>query len=137
MVASGGAPSCIQRKRRFILQKRSADKDIQPGKWDTAAGGHVDYGETTEEALKREAHEELGIENFTYEKIASYVFESEIEKEFANTFTTLYSGNIRPDSRELRDKRFWRVEEIVSTLDKNIFTPNVEHEFRQIIYPLT
>ena len=32
-------------------------KDIQPGRWDTAVGGHVDYGETPDEALRREVRE--------------------------------------------------------------------------------
>ena len=27
----------------LYLQKRSMDKDIQPGKWDTSVGGHVSY----------------------------------------------------------------------------------------------
>ena len=29
----------------LYLQKRAENKDIQPGKWDTSVGGHVDYGE--------------------------------------------------------------------------------------------
>ena len=28
----------------LYLQKRSINKDIQPGKWDTAVGGHIAYG---------------------------------------------------------------------------------------------
>ena len=47
------------------LQRRPEWKDIQPGKWDTAVGGHLDYGETPEEALRREVSEELGITDFT------------------------------------------------------------------------
>ena len=42
---------------RLYLQKRPDWKDIQPGKWDTAVGGHVDYGESVEQALLREARE--------------------------------------------------------------------------------
>ena len=32
----------------LYLQKRPAWKDIQPGRWDTAVGGHVDWGEEDE-----------------------------------------------------------------------------------------
>ena len=38
----------------IYLQRRPDWKDIQPGKWDTAVGGHIDYGETPDEALRRE-----------------------------------------------------------------------------------
>ena len=48
----------------LYLQKRSMSKDIQPGKWDTAVGGHIDYGETVETALRREVREELGVVDF-------------------------------------------------------------------------
>ena len=49
----------------LYLQKRPLWKDIQPGRWDTAVGGHVDYGETPDEALRREVREELGVTEFT------------------------------------------------------------------------
>ena len=52
---------------RLYLQQRPLWKDIQPGKWDTAVGGHVDYGEDIASALLREVREELGIEDFTPE----------------------------------------------------------------------
>ena len=48
-------------KGELYLQKRPEWKDIQPGKWDTSVGGHVDLGESVEMALHREVKEELGI----------------------------------------------------------------------------
>ena len=53
------------------LQKRPEWKDIQPGKWDTAVGGHIDEGETPEQALTREVGEELGITDFKPERVGA------------------------------------------------------------------
>ncbi len=116
----------------LYLQKRSMTKDIQPGKWDTAVGGHIDYGETVEEALRREVREELGITAFTPQFITRYVFESTIEKELVNTFRTIYNGEIKPDTEELDGGRFWSLEEIKSNLGQNVFTPNFEQEFKRL-----
>lgn len=116
----------------LLLQKRSQTKDIQPGKWDTAVGGHVDYGESIEEALRREAREELGIKSFEAEEIARYVFESDIEKELVHTYRTIYEGPFTLNKEELDDARFWRIDEIESQLGKGIFTPNFEREYNRL-----
>lgn len=97
---------------RLYLQKRPDWKDIQPGKWDTAVGGHVDYGESIEEALRREAREELGLTGFNYEPVARYVFESDRERELVNTFrTTVNPATVNP-SDELDGGQWWTIEEI-------------------------
>lgn len=116
----------------LYLQKRSMNKDIQPGKWDTAVGGHIDYGETVEDALRREVREELGITDFTPQFITRYVFESSIEKELVNTFRTIYNGEFKPDTDELDGGRFWSIEEIKANLGKSVFTPNFEQEFKRL-----
>lgn len=115
-------------KGELYLQKRPEWKDIQPGKWDTAVGGHIDLGENVEMALKREVREELGINDFHPEKIHSYVFESAREKELVYSFKTVYEKPISP-SEEVADGRFWSIEEIKDNLGKGVFTPNFEKEF--------
>lgn len=116
---------------RLYLQKRPDWKDIQPGKWDTAVGGHVDYGEDVASALRREAREELGITGFEPEHLVTYVFESDRERELVNVFRTVFHGAVVP-SDELAGGRFWAPDEIESSLGKGIFTPNFEQEYIRI-----
>lgn len=116
----------------LYLQKRSVRKDIQPGKWDTAVGGHVDLGETIEVALRREVREELGITNFIPEFLMRYVFESALEKELVNTFRTVYEGPFLPDADEIEEARFWSIPEIEAHLGKGVFTPNFESEYEKL-----
>jgi isopentenyldiphosphate isomerase len=117
-------------KGDLLLQKRSAEKDIQPGKWDTSVGGHVDYGETVEEALFREVREELGISDFTPVLLRTYIFTSEIEREMVHSYKTTYDGPFCFDKHEIDEIRFWQLSEIEKDLGKAIFTPNFEDEFR-------
>ena len=120
------------------LQKRPLWKDIQPGKWDTAVGGHLDYGETPEEALRREVREELGITDFEPEYIGKYVFDSKRERELVYVNRTTYDGDIKPSKDELDGGRFWTMQEIKAAIGRagqsdatELLTPNFEQEFQR------
>ncbi len=115
----------------IYLQQRPLWKDIQPGKWDTAVGGHVDYGETIETALLREVCEEIGLTEINPEFMQRYVFESEREKELVHVYRAVYDGEIMP-SDELDGGRFWSIDEIRATIGKGQLTPNFEQEFIRV-----
>lgn len=115
----------------IYLQKRPEWKDIQPGKWDTATGGHVDLGENVEQALRREVYEELGITDFVPTPLGHYVFEGKREKELVYVHKTLYDGPITPNKEELDGGRFWTIAEVKAAIGKELLTPNFEMEFEK------
>jgi isopentenyldiphosphate isomerase len=123
----------FNKQGEIYLQKRAMNKDTQPGKWDTSVGGHVDYGEEIELALKREAKEELGIVDFEPSFVTQYKFTSEIESELVHCFYTLYNKEIFPDPTEISEGRFWKLSEIEVQLGSNVFTPNFEQEYSTIL----
>lgn len=118
-------------KGEIYLQKRPEWKDIQPGKWDTAVGGHVDLGESVSQALVREVSEELGIVLTNVNApapLAHYVFESERERELVFVHRMVYDGEVSP-SDELDGGRFWNLDEVREQIGKQVFTPNFESEY--------
>lgn len=122
----------IDRFSRIYMQKRSVKKDIQPGKWDTAVGGHITYGEGVLEAVYREASEELGFMEFNPIWLETYQFESEIEKELVNVFAVVGSYDLHPDLDEVDEGRWWDLKDIDESIGTGVFTPNFESEFRMI-----
>lgn len=113
----------------LYLQRRPDWKPIQPGKWDTAVGGHISYGETVEQAFEREVMEELGIRVTNVVDMGHYVFESNVEKELVYVFRTVYDGPVHPSDDELAGGRFWSPQEILDAIGKDILTPNLESEY--------
>lgn len=118
----------FNKKGELYLQKRAATKDLLPGSWDTSVGGHISPGESPEEALEREAAEELGLKNIRYRFINKYIWESDRERELVYSYTGCSEEMpvVNPD--EIDEGRFWTREEISESLEKGLFTPNFEKE---------
>lgn len=122
----------MDRYGRIFLQKRSLHKDLLPGFWDTAVGGHVSYGEDVAEALYREAGEELGLTAFNPVFLTRYVYENDAERELVHVFAAVGSFDLHPHNDEVDEGKWWEMKEIDLYLGKSVITPNFEGEFARI-----
>lgn len=120
----------LNKKGHLLLQKRSPHKDIQPDKWDTSVGGHLNVGEDYETAAYREMKEELGIDGPDLEFLYAYPLRNTIESENVQTYLCHYDGEISYNPDEITQVRSWARDEIEKNLGSGIFTPNFEEEYQ-------
>ena len=82
--------SVFDQAGRLLVQKRSFNKELYPGRWDNSAAGHVDNGETYEQAALRELNEELGLKATDLQKVADYYVEVTDDWRRMKRFTRYY-----------------------------------------------
>lgn len=97
----------------LILHRISHHKKVDAGRWSYSAAGHVDAGETYEQAAKRELKEELGVEA----QIDSFVGKTYTEREgrlvaFHHVFKVISDESVTPDPNEIEEIREWSVPEL-------------------------
>lgn len=112
----------------LYLQRRAMHKDLLPGYWDTAVGGHVIYSESIHQALLREVQEEIGITDFLPVHVETYRYDSTRESEMVHVYKTIYDGPFRWNDGEVMDGRFWSLSELRQALGQGMLTPNLEME---------
>lgn len=133
-----GDPSLVHRvahvlvfngRGELLLQKRALTKDVQPGRWDTSVGGHLDPGESYLAAACREMAEELGIAGIPLTFMYPSQMRNDFESENVITYLARYDGEIRFCREEIDAVRFWSAGEIEAALGTGALTPNFEQEW--------
>lgn len=111
----------IDSKGRFLLVKQAADRQ-DAGQFVAPVGGHVRAGESIEDALRREALEELGIADFPFRHIGKVIFNRHVIGRHENHYFTVFEVN--SDSKpvlnhESVDYSYFTERELRSKLAKN------------------
>ena len=122
----------LDRYGKLYLQKRAMNKDLLPGYWDTAVGGHISYGETVPEALFRETAEELGLTAFNPVFLEAYEYKTQRDREFVFVHAMIGHPTLYPNVAEVSEGRWWSIPELEEAMGKDILTPNFQSEFARI-----
>lgn len=117
--------SCIfNSKGEMLIQKRSMNKKDYPGLYDLSGGGSVISGETSEEGIKRELLEELGLDYSTLDLRASLTIN------FPGGFDDFYIikddvnlSDITIQEEELDEVLWASIDEIINLINKKEFIP--------------
>ncbi len=119
---------------RILLQRRSLDKDVQPGRWDTAVGGHLAHGESFEQAARREMAEEIGLTDGPEpQPLFDMAITNDIESEMTRVFTVVSDGPFIPQPEEVDELRLWSVGELSNAIGTGQLTPYLEHELSLLL----
>ncbi len=128
-------------KGQLFVQQRSASKDTNPLKRGSSMGGHVDVGETYEQAAVRELREELGIHIRERELLPLKKFEpaSYNWMEFAFVYLVRYEenrhGKTHLSEEECESGKFWELEDIRQSVSKHPgeWTPDFVQYFQWML----
>lgn len=74
---------------RIMLVKQSSTRQ-DAGQFVSPVGGHVRHNETADQAIEREAEEELGLKNISYKLIGKKVFNREVLGKKENHYFIVY-----------------------------------------------
>ncbi len=115
---------------KLLLQKRDNSKKTWPDFWSNSVCGHPQYMEDYEDAVKRCARFELGIENIIdLSKISDYRYRFEfngiVENEICPIYVAKFYGELKINPSEVQSTKLLSWDEFIVELDqnKNEFTP--------------
>ena len=120
----------LNSKKKVFLQKRSENKDLNPGRWDMSVGEHLHAGEDYLDGARRGLFEELGIKDIEPEKITEPIlFEVKhngmMDREYCMIYKAIFDAKIDVEEDEISEGRFYSKTEIEKIVDKtpDEFTP--------------
>lgn len=99
-------------QQQLFLQKRSLNKDINPGLWDSSAAGHVDAGESYDICAIRELAEELGIRGQVLQLMFKLDACVATGMEFIQVFRCCYNGEMTLAADEIEDGEWNGIEKV-------------------------
>jgi len=87
---------------QVYVHQRTSTKDVFPAMFDMFVGGVVGSGEDYLEAARREAQEELGVENTQLEFLFDYLYQGPLNYSWVRCYRVTWDGPIRHQPEEVQ-----------------------------------
>jgi len=115
----------FDKKGRIFVTQRTKNKEFFKEYWSIVLGGHVNSGETYEEAAIRECKEETGIEG---NSVFMGSFKQRIPEEKENVKVYAFYADKFPklDTFEIKQGKFMAIKEIENKIKKEKFLPETK-----------
>lgn len=132
----------VNSEKKILMQKRSMNKSVQPGKWDTSVGGHIVYKDTPVETMIKEANEELGIKirtccsNYVIYTGDKYFHDFHTEREFIYCSfmeKDIDIKNMRLPFDEVDEVKYMSIKEIDKLIKEGKVTDSFALDFPSLI----
>jgi isopentenyldiphosphate isomerase len=111
------------RAGRLLVHRRSAGKDLWPGRWDVAVGGVVAAGESWDAAARRELAEEIGVDAEPVPLSAGAYADDDVDL-VARCYRAVHDGPVRFVDGEVAEARWVGREELTELLASAPFVPD-------------
>jgi isopentenyldiphosphate isomerase len=115
---------CRDPAGRLYVHRRTDDKDVYPGMYDTAAGGVLAAGETYLEAARRELAEELGVAGPEPRFLFKHRYRGQENPSWSALYEVTWDGPVRPQASEIAWGAFLTLEELDARLQEWPFCPD-------------
>jgi len=96
---------------KILLQRRSSSNKIFPNCWDSSSSFHVTFGESYEQAARRELREETGV-SALFEYLGKFSYHVPPENEIVAVFSCKSDDSIRFDQAESSEASFHTRDEV-------------------------
>ena len=104
---------------KLLLQRRSENKKWYPRFFSFSAGGTVG-DETTEECIKRETYEEIGIKDISFNELFTFHFSDKVNNSFETIFLSQSDSPVIIDKKEVESCKWVSIEELKKDLLKKV-----------------
>jgi len=112
----------FDREGNVFVNKRSSTKEIYPGYWSIAFGGHVLAGESYDAAVLREVQEETGLLDRPI-KIGSFKKRTADERENVTVYRVTASQDLDLFPEEIEQGQYMTLAELNRTISRFDFLP--------------